>query len=120
MTEQKLSRRIGNHAHAGNGRTSIFAGLTRENLLNDSDLYAWFLRAVVSLNPPVNHTEADLLFVFSTAERCLRCANNPPAMFASLVGKRIDYASNADEELASARLRRMRRRGQFETTAERT
>ncbi len=120
MMEQKRERKQRNQPHAGHARESIFAGLTRENLVDDRELYVWFLRATASKHPPVNQSEADLLFVFRSAERALRVAGNPPAMFASLVGKRLDYASGADEERALARLRRMRKRSELHARAERT
>lgn len=87
---------------------SIFAGLTADDLRDDRRLYAWFVRACGSLNPPVNHLEADLRFVFETAERSLRVATNPPAMFATLVGKRKNFANCKDEDSARRRIKRLR------------
>lgn len=90
-------------------RSQRFPTLTAADLRSDAKLLACFKAATVQRNPIVRDTYTDRLNVFAAAERALEVGDDPPALFAHIVGrKQWELISDAQEGRALSRLRRLR------------
>lgn len=88
---------------------SIFRKITTEDLRDDAVLLLWFEAALKRDKPVVKDSESDLLNVFAAAEHALGRGKKPPALFATVVGKRNwKVISAAEEARASDRIKRLR------------
>lgn len=89
-----------------NGTKSIFSGLSADDLCDTGTLIGWVGWASTQSKSPISRSEQDLLRVVAAAERALEIGDNPPALFASIVGRREwDLISQDQEERARKRLR---------------
>lgn len=86
----------------------MFAGVTRDLLADTEALVAWAAAAARRERPVVSDSEADRLRVLGAAERALEVADNPPALFASIVSRQ-DWRliSQEQEARAVSRLREL-------------
>ena len=83
--------------------------LTTEDLRDDAKLLAWFQTATRRKHPSLKNCDADCRFVFEAAERALSEGNDPPALFMFIINNnRRDYITQAQEDRARQRLRRLR------------
>ena len=93
----------------GKRHPSSFRKILTEHLRDDESLLSWFEFATIRKRPLVTACEADRLFVFCAAERALEHGDNPPALFADIVkNRRTDFITQAQEDRARQRLRRLR------------
>jgi hypothetical protein len=83
--------------------------VTTADLRDDAKLLAWFKAATQRKHRILKNCEAELRFVFEAAERALSEGNNPPALFVDIINhNRRDYITQAQEDRAQHRLRRLR------------
>lgn len=105
-----FAKRTGNKAKTKNSqRPKRIPPLTTADLRSDAKLLAWFKAATSQQNPVVRDSYTDRLNVFAAAERALELGDDPPALFAYIVGrKQWELISCAQEDRAQHRLRRLR------------
>jgi hypothetical protein len=92
------------------GKAGAFSRLGPADLSDSQALHQWFQQATTQKTPVISDSEADLLFVFSAAERATEHGDNPVALFTSLVsGRKQKNITAAQEERARKRIADLRR-----------
>ena len=91
---------------------SIFESLTTDILRDDAKLVELFNEATKRRTPVVRDNETDRLNFFAAAERALEVGDNPPALFAHIVGEQQwQLISCEQEDRGWQRLKRLRNPG---------
>lgn len=89
----------------------VFERITPELLRDGPALSRWHTWASSKRKPVIGNSEQDRIRVFSAAERALEDGENPPSLFAYIVGKRQwQLISQSQEDRASARFRELQAR----------
>ena len=105
-----FGKNAGNKSQPKNRKPSRRSlSLTTEDLRDDAKLLDWYNAATNGKHPIVKKSEANRLNVFAAAERALEYGENPPALFIVIVReKQFDFITQAQEDRAHQRLRRLR------------
>ena len=105
-----FGKNAGNKSQPKNRKPSRRSlSLTTEDLRDDAKLLNWYHAATNGKNPIVKKSETNRLNVFAAAERALEFGDDPPALFNFIVReKQFDFITQAQEDRAHQRLRRLR------------
>ena len=105
-----FGKRAGNKEQSKKSKSSKRSrSLTTKDLRDDDKLLEWFNTATNGKHPIVKKSEANRLNVFAAAERALEFGDDPPALFNFIVReKQFDFITQAQEDRAHQRLRRLR------------
>ena len=106
----RFGKKAGNKSQPKNRKPGKrIASLTTEDLRDDAKLLEWFKTATRRKHPSLKNCDADCRFVFEAAECALSEGNDPPALFMFIINNnRRDYITQAQEDRALQRLRRLR------------
>ena len=109
----RFGKKAGNKSQPKNRKPGKrIASLTTEDLRDDAKLLDWFNEATKRRNRVLRDNETDRLNVFAAAERALEVGDNPPALFAHIVGEQQwQLISCEQEDRGWQRLKRLRNPG---------
>ena len=86
----------------------LYERITTKHLQDTAGLLAWVKEVAATKSPPIKDQERDQVLVLAAAEHCLKpgAANNPSAMFVSLItGRKWKDVSAKDKSAGLARLK---------------
>ena len=86
----------------------LYERITTEHLQDTTRLLDWVKEVASTKSPPIKDLERDQVLVLAAAEHCLKpgAANNPSAMFVSLItGRKWKDVSSKDKSAGLARLK---------------
>lgn len=100
------------NAQSAKPGAGVFERITTELLRDGPALSRWHTYATSRRHPVIGNSDQDRLRVFGAAERALEAGDNPPSLFAHIVGKRQwDLITQAQEDRAAVRLKQLHNRG---------